>query len=377
MKILILTHEYPPVGGGGGRVAKDIATRMAKEGHRVIILTSAFGDLSTTAVEDDLTILKVWAGRKEAYYASFFSMLMYIASAFFVGLKIIRDEQLDVIHVHFAVPAGAAAWALSKISRVPYIMTVHLGDVPGGTPEKTDNWFRWVYPLTHPIWHGARKIIAVSNYTRQLATQHYDSAIQVIPNGVDVKALRPRKRSANKIPRIVFAGRFVYQKNPLRIIETLYQLRDKPWQCTMIGDGPLFLDVYDLVKKYDMEDRFVFTGWITPEEVLKWLDDSDILFMPSYSEGLPVVGVQALAKGLAIVAGYAGGFVDVIDEGKNGFLVRNDEPDVYVDVLRSLLDDPKELEAFQRNSLIKADIFDLDRIVAGYLEVIREVTGKS
>lgn len=373
---MILTHEYPPVGGGGGRVAKDIATRMAKEGHTVIILTSAFGDLSTKAVEDDTKILRVWAGRKEAFYASFLSMLMYITSAYCVGLKIIRDEKPDVIHAHFAVPAGAAAWALSKISRIPYIMTVHLGDVPGGTPEKTDNWFRWVYPLTHPIWHGAQKIIAVSNFTRQLAMLHYNSTIQVIPNGVDVKTLRPRKRIPNEVPRIVFAGRFVHQKNPLRIIETLYKLRDKPWQCTMIGDGPLFIDVCDRVKKYDMEDRFVFTGWITPEEVLKWFDDSDILFMPSYSEGLPVVGVQALAKGLAIVAGYAGGFVDVIDDGKNGFLVRNEEPDVYVEVLQSLINDSKELEDFQRNSLIKADIFDLDQIVARYLEVIREVTGK-
>jgi glycosyltransferase involved in cell wall biosynthesis len=159
------------------------------------------------------------------------------------GYRLIGSFKPNVIHAHFAVPAGALAWILSRLTRIPYVLTVHLGDVPGGVPEKTDEWFRWIYPFTPRIWRNASEIIAVSEFTRQLALKTYKEKIQVVPNGVDLNVLMPEQISLNDPPRIVFAGRFMEQKNPLQLVQTLNGLKELKWECIMIGDGPLMHDV--------------------------------------------------------------------------------------------------------------------------------------
>ena len=122
-----------------------------------------------------------------------------------------------------------------------------------------------------------------------------------------------------------------------------------------------------------MQERFTLPGWVTPDEVLAWFDKSDILFMPSLSEGLPVVGVQALAKGLAFVVSKIGGFVDLVDQGRNGFLVDGCQPSGYSIALRQLLSRKDTLKRFREASLQKAVHFDINRIVGRYKNIFENV----
>ena len=370
MKILVLIHEYPPVGGGGGHVALDIASGLQQRGHEIVILTSRFGDLPKEEILDGMRIIRVPSLRREVFRASLLSMTMYIITGLWACLRLISDWRPDVIHVHFAVPAGVLAWAFSRITKIPYILTAHLGDVPGGAPEKTDQWFRWILPLTHRIWCDAKQVVAVSEFTRELALKHYDVDIKVIHNGVDLKHLKSNEIILNSPPRIIFAGRFAEQKNPLQIVRTLVALQDLPWQCVMIGEGHLGDAIRAEVAAHGMDERFIFTGWVTPEEVQVWLSKSDILFMPSLSEGLPVVGVQALAMGLAMVVSNIGGFVDLVDDGKNGFLVNTRA--AFEDNLRVLLSDPKALKHFRLMSKEKSKLFALDFVVTKYESLLHD-----
>jgi glycosyltransferase involved in cell wall biosynthesis len=107
--------------------------------------------------------------------------------------------------------------------------------------------------------------------------------------------------------------------------------------------------------------------------VLKWFDRSDILFMPSRSEGLPVVGVQALAKGLAIVASQVGGFVDLVDEDRNGHLIQETETEKFSALLSNLLSDSDRLLSFRAASLEKARSFGLEQIVKEYENIFLRV----
>jgi glycosyltransferase involved in cell wall biosynthesis len=177
----------------------------------------------------------------------------------------------------------------------------------------------------------------------------------------------------NDPPRIVFAGRFMEQKNPLQVVQTLNELKELNWQCVMIGDGPLREDVRCAIDEFGLGDRFQLTGWIEPHEVLTWFDKSDILFMPSRSEGLPVVGVQALAKGLAIVASRVGGFVDLIDENKNGYLIQDMDAARFSSSLSGLLSDTSRLLSFRNASLEKARSFELEQIVMEYENIFLKV----
>ncbi len=373
MRILVLVHEFPPVGGGGGRVAGDICNKLARRGHEVKVLTAHIKGLPYEEEKDGFQIIRVGSLRRQPFRASFLSMAIYVLAGLWVGGRLIGSFRPDVIHAHFAVPAGALAWMLSRLNRIPYVLTAHLGDVPGGVPEKTDEWFRWIYPFTPPIWRNASAIVAVSEFTKQLALKKYQEKIQVVPNGVDLMTLMPKRILLNDPPRIAFAGRFMEQKNPVQFVQTLHELKRLKWQCVMIGDGPLMQDVRCAIKEFGLEDRFQLTGWIDPQDVLTWFDKSDILFMPSRSEGLPVVGVQALAKGLAIVASRVGGFVDLVDEDKNGYLIQEGEIAGFSTSLSALLSDSKRLLSFRNASLEKARSFELEQIAKEYENIFLKV----
>ena len=306
MKILVLTHEYPPIGGGGGRVAQDLCQGLAARGHEFVILSARHGDLPRQENLPNITLCRLRSGRREAFRADLRAMLGFTWASFWGGLGIVKRWQPDVIHAHFAVPGGVPAWLLWKLTGVPYVLTAHLGDVPGGVPEKTGRWFRWIFPFTPPIWKGAAGIAAVSEFTRDLAKKSYPVPVQVIPNGVDLNLLDPGEIQVNTPPRLVFAGRFMPQKNPLALVSILGKLKDLPWTCAMVGDGPLKPEVEQEIARLGLQERFTLPGWCKPEEVIDWFRQSDLLFMPSLSEGLPVVGVQAMAMGLALVLSRGG-----------------------------------------------------------------------
>ena len=373
MRILVLNHEFPPIGGGGGRAAEDICRGLTKWGHEIKVLTAHIKGLPREEERDGYTIVRLSSLRTQPYKASFLSMAAYVLAGLWTGRRLILSFKPQVIHAHFAVPAGALAWALSRFTGIPYVLTVHLGDVPGGVPEKTGGWFRWIYPFTRSIWRNANRIVAVSEFTRQLALKNYNVKIQVIPNGVDLSTMQPDLIHLNQPPRIVFAGRFMAQKNPLQVVQSLNQLKKIQWQCVMIGDGPLMQDVRRAVAESGLEGRFQFTGWIDPQEVLNWFDSSDILFMPSRSEGLPVVGIQALAKGLAIVASHVGGFVDLVDNNKNGYLIRQEDAGEFRTSLLGLLSDSNRLLSFRNASLEKAKYFEINQVVKEYENLFQSV----
>jgi L-malate glycosyltransferase len=373
MKILVFTYEYPPVGGGGGRVAQDICWGLVKHGHDVRVLTTHWGELPSTEVQNGVHIQRVSTGRKLSYRAGFMDMGRYIPASVLAARRTIRDWRPDILHVHFAVPSGPAAWVISKMSGIPYVLTAHLGDVPGGVPQKTKHWFRLVLPFTPPIWQDAARVAAVSEFTRILAIKHYAVPIEVVPNGVNLDLLDPGEIRANAVPRIVFAGRFMTQKNPIQIVRTLANLRDLPWECVMLGDGPLKADVEEEISRLKLTDRFFLSGWVTPDQVIDWYRKSDILFMPSRSEGLPVAGVQALSMGLALVLSRVGGCGDLIEQGKNGFLLDRDDLVGFEESMKIILSDPEKLQACRVASRQLAAKFDTEIVVESYVKIFTEV----
>ena len=374
MRILVLIHEYPPVGGGGGRVAQDICEGLVKQGHKVLILTAHCEDLPLEEQWDGITIHRLKSWRRLPYKADIRAMSGYVWKSFWAGLKIIREWHPDVIHTHFAVPAGATAWMLNRLTGVPYVMTAHLGDVPGGTPEKTAKWFKWIFPFTPPIWKRAAKVVAVSEFTRQLALQSYSVDVRVIPNGVDLEKINPGNIELHTPPQIVFAGRFMKQKNLIQIVRTLSSLKDLSWNCVLIGDGPLRKEIEREIKNHELESRITLTGWIKPEQVLDWYARSDIMFMPSLSEGLPVVGVQGLAMGLALVLSCAGGNVELIQNGENGYLIEVDDALEYEKSLRTLLSDSEACLAARIASRQIAHRFNINSIVESYANIFTQVS---
>jgi glycosyltransferase involved in cell wall biosynthesis len=369
MKILVLIHEFPPIGGGGGPIARDLSLQWVKEGHQVRVVTARFGDLPEFEVIDGLEVVRLDCNRTESFRAKMKAMIGYVMAASKYCCFECNDFRPDIIHVHFAVPNGPAAMAASRKFKVPYVITAHLGDIPGASPEKTKKWFRYIQPFTPPIWKNAARVIAVSEFSRQMALKSYNVPVDVIPNGIDYDNIRNNNIEVHDVPEIVFAGRFVPQKNLIQIIKTLETVKDLKWHATLIGDGQDKEMILSEISAAGMTERIELPGWKTPEEVIGIFHRSDILFMPSTTEGLPVTGIQGMASGLALLLSNAGGNPEIITEGENGFVHDPDDTAGFSKDLRSLLSDAHLLLQMRTNSLRLAENFDIKKTAADYLKV--------
>lgn len=373
MKILVLIHEFPPIGGGGGPIARDLSLQWVKAGHQVRVVTARFGDLPARENIDGLDVVRLDCNRTESFRAKMKAMIGYVTAASKYCCFDCKDFQPDLIHVHFAVPNGPVAMLASRKMKVPYVITAHLGDIPGASPEKTKTWFKYIQPFTPPIWKNAAKVVAVSQYSRRMALNSYNVPIDVIPNGIDYGKIKNSDIQVHETPEIVFAGRFVPQKNLLQIVKTLSEIRDLNWHATLIGDGQEKEAVVNEVNAAGLKGRFAFPGWKTPEEVIEFFHRSDILFMPSLTEGLPVTGIQGMASGLALVLSNAGGNPEIVTEGENGFVHEPNDTEGYAADLRKLLTDPDLLLKIRENSVSSAAAFDIRQTAEAYLDLFKKV----
>lgn len=373
MRILTLCYEYPPIGGGGGRVAKAVAEGLAARGHEVRVQTAALGFRSAHESSGGVEVFRKASGRRLPDTCSVREMGQYLVTSFRPALRHCRRWKPDVIHAHFAMPTGLLAWALHRLTKVPYVLTAHLGDVPGGVPEQTDKFFRIIGAVTRQVWRDAAAATAVSGFVQELAERAYGRKVERIVNGIDL-AGRPPEESlhVHEPVELLFVGRFNPQKNAPFLIDTLAQMKDGRWRLTMIGDGPELPEVQRRIAAHSLQDWVARAGWQPAEAVQAAMRRCDILCMPSSAEGLPVAAVEALKFGLAVATTDIPGVRDVVSDGVNGIAV----PILsYRDALGSLIGDRGRILAMRRESWRKARRLELGAIVAEYERVLREAAG--
>jgi glycosyltransferase involved in cell wall biosynthesis len=362
MRILVLNYEFPPIGGGGGRFSADLCRHLARFGHDLRVQTSRFRGLPASEVHEGYEIYRTWSGRSQAHTCTVPEMACYLAANLVPALKHTVSWRPQVINVHFAVPTGVLAWIIHRLTGIPYVLSAQLGDVPGGVPVQTDHLFRWVKPFTVPIWRKAASVTVPSAEVADLVQRAYSLSAHVVPNGVDLEALDPRPPEVHTPVRLVFVGRFSPQKNLLFLLEVLGRLRDLDWHLDLVGDGPLRGELEDLSRSNDLVSRVHFHGWVAPEAATAVMRASDILVMPSLSEGLPLVGLQALGLGLALATSDHRSMKDLVQDGVNGFTCPVTDAEAFARRLRGLLAHPPLLLAMKRASLDIAPRFEAGRI---------------
>jgi len=372
MKVLVLCYEYPPLGGGGGRVAQAIAEQLVKRGYEVRVQTAALGWRSKRETINGVDVFRTASLRRREDTCGIHEMGLYCVTSFLPTLHHIWKWKPDVVHAHFAVPTGLLAYAVHTITGVPYVLTAHLGDVPGGVPEQTDNLFRLINPIAQLIWKSAAACTAVSSFVQKLAEAAYERKVIRILNGVELEQSATRNPNSElSTPRhLVFVGRLSVQKNPVFLINILARLQNPSWKLTLVGDGPYMDEVRQRIATTKLREKITVTGWLDAVAVQRILRDADILVMPSLSEGLPVAGVEALKHGLAIVASDIPGLHDVVEDGVNGYRVALNDLDAFAHKLNWLLESDNTLLAMKHASWNKAREFDMAAITDQYEEVL-------
>lgn len=376
MKILTLCYEYPPVGGGGGRVAAQISGALAARGHDLRVLTARTGSLPARQEHPrGVDVRRTFSLRRSPDTCSVPEMAAYVALNAIPVTRAARAWRPDVMHVHFAVPTGPVAWLAHKASGIPYVLTAHLGDVPGGAPEQTEGLFRMVKPFTVPIWKDAAAVTAVSSHVARLALAAYGREPEVVLNACEGIAAAPPPAEQGLL-RILYVGRMSVQKNPLFLAKVLATMRAEDWRAVFVGDGPLRGELEGALQSAGVAHKCEFAGWTDTAGVRERLNRADVLVLPSLSEGLPVAGIEAVSRGLAVAGSDIPGLRDLVVHGQNGWLLPLD-PSVWAAALDEAARNTAELSRRKTESLCIATRFEPEKIASSYEDILMRAARRS
>jgi len=344
MHILILNSEFPPVGGGAGTASAQIARSLLGAGHRVTVMTTCFADLPDMEQRDGYQIIRLPARRRHLHRSSVSEQLHFMLVASLRGLPLVRRLKPDGVLAFFGAPSGAAAWFWSFFMKLPYIVSLRGGDVPGFRPYDFAREHALLKPLLRRVWRRAIAVVANSRGLRQLGADFEPRvSIEVIPNGVDSAAFAVKERQWQP-PRLLFIGRIVYQKGLDSLFDALSQLTALEWQLRLVGDGPQLPRLRSLARQYAIDDRVHFLGWQDRTQLPALLAESNLFVYPSRHEGMPNAVLEAMASGLPVIATAIAGNEELVQDGRTGLLVPPDDVSALAAALADLLPDAARRE---------------------------------
>ncbi len=339
MRILILSFELPPLGGGGGKVVDGLSKELASLGYDIDIVTSRFDDLPAVESNGRISIWRVRCWRRRVDRSNVFELAAYLLPSFFRALRLIRRHRYDACHVHFMFPDGVIAWLLRALVNQPFVITAHGSDVPGYNPDR----FKLLHRLLLPAWRRvalcADRIICPSAYLQSLvkSVDRRCSTI-IIPNG-----FHPSRFSAEfgKKKQILCVTRLFERKGVQYLIEAVRELESQ-FDLHIVGDGPYRQELERLAR--GSRTPIQFHGWLDngSPETKQLLDSSQIFVLASEAENFPVSLLEAMSAGLAIVTTSGTGCQDVV--GDAAMLVPPRDSHRLGEALSELISD----EAFRR-----------------------------
>ena len=340
MRILVINSEYPPIGGGAGNASAHIAHQLATTGFMVAIVTSRFGSLPHREQSNYLTVYRIPAFRRNQDRSGALEQMLFFLSASFWTLGLIPRFKPDATLAFFGVPSGAVAWLIKKIYKIPYVVSLRGGDVPGFRPYDFRTFHKLSSPFLRIIWKNASAVVANSKGLRDLALA-FDARfdIKIISNGVDLDRYKTDQRDW-EFPRLLSVGRIVHQKGLDLAMHALAGLKDIQWEWYIAGDGPQMPIMQSLAKELGIGDRVIFLGWQSREQLKESYKHSNVFLFPSRHEGMPNAVLEAMASGLPVIASCIAGSEELVIDSKTGYLVPSEDIESLRGALKKILNDP-------------------------------------
>ena len=318
MRVLLLNHEYPPIGGGGGNAARHLATCLVEQGHAVTVLTSSFRDLPSHEVQSGVEVVRVPALRTRDAESSVSSILAYTISATLAAHRLPRP---DIVHAFFGVPGGAIAFALRQTKALPYLVSFRGKDVHGGRSRDLGGITGILKAVSMPVWRAADALVANSEGLREVASL-VDSGVEVevIPNGVDTVRFSPSDTHGEGPVRLLYVGRLEPYKGLNCLLDALIRVRgtEKNFLLKIVGDGSLRSQLTAEAERAGLSDVITFLGWVSPDRIPGIYRDADVFVLPSLVEGMPNGVLESMASGLPAIASSVPGTEELIESGTTG-----------------------------------------------------------
>jgi N-acetyl-alpha-D-glucosaminyl L-malate synthase BshA len=374
MKIGIVLY---PTFGGSGVVATELGKALAAKGHEVHFITYS-------------QPVRLGSFRENIYYHEvsitdypLFDFQPYETQLASKMVDVVKYEQLDILHVHYAIPHASAAFMAQQILKaegiyIPFVTTLHGTDI---TLVGKDPSFEPV--ITFCINHS-NAVTAVSESLKQATLAHFKvtNDIQVIPNFVPPspphvaeRAYIRSKYAQDEQPILCHISNFRPVKRTEDVIRIFAKVRaQKDCKLILVGDGPDRYAGERLCRELHLCHDVIFLGKV--RDTMHVLEIVDVFLLPSETESFGLAALEAMAMGVPVVSSNTGGIPEVNEHGVSGFLADVGQTDQMAAYVLTILE-PANLPRMKAGALQTSQKFSLLEILPQYEELYRKLVQKN
>ncbi|MFT8320536.1 MAG: N-acetyl-alpha-D-glucosaminyl L-malate synthase BshA [Bacillus sp. (in: firmicutes)] len=340
---------YPTV-GGSGVVATELGKMLAEKGHEIHFISSSLPFRLKKMYHN------IYYHQVEVSQYSVFQYPPYDIALSSKMAEVIKREELDLLHVHYAIPHAVCAILAKQMSGrdVKIVTTLHGTDITvlGYEPSLTDS-----------IRFGIEQSDVVTAVSESLRQQTYDlihpnNKIEVLYNFIDERVykkvqsthLREEYAIQDNEKIIIHVSNFRSVKRVPDVVKAFYYLSKKiPSKLLLVGDGPEMRNVMKLVDELHIRDKVLFLG--KQENLEELYSISDLMLLLSEKESFGLVALEAMACGVPCIGTNIGGIPEVIVDGETGFICELGDIEAIGEKAVCLLNDEERHQQFSFRSI--------------------------
>ena len=364
MKIAIVCY---PTFGGSGVMATELGMSLANHGHEVHFIAYK-KPVRLIGLNQKLHFHKV-----NVPDYPLFSFVPYELALSTKLVDVVKNNSIDVLHVHYAIPHAYAAYMAKKMLKeqsinIPIVTTLHGTDITlvGNHPS-------YKTAVTFSI-NKSDIVTCVSKSLKEDTLDQFDikKNIEVIPNFIDInKYIIQQDLCLHENPIqskefiISHVSNFRTVKNIANVIKVFYNIQKQfKAKLLMIGEGPDKTLAENLCNELGISHLVDFLG--NTNQVEKNLCHSDLFLLPSSAESFGLAALEAMASKVAVITSNAGGLPEININGETGYVENYNDVDQMSKKAISILSNRKNLEKFKNNAFLKAKEYDINNIVPLY-----------
>jgi len=348
---------------------------LAASVQKVFVIT---GNLPVSSPYDNVTIINVPArivkGEKESLFSGAFRVLTAQFTLSEALLRVVLRLKGSVGSIIVFDPVTILLPTLVARLLGMKVLSVLRGYAEEAWQAREDAFRKplaWVKRINLALSH--KVIIYHQSFVKGWNLERYQNKILVASYlFVDSDKFRPATPLVERANKIGYIGRLGREKSVLEFVQAMPRLfgTRNDIKALIVGDGELRHEVKRYLKQKNLETKVQFTGWVSNDDVPSYLNQLKLLVLPSYTEGLPNIVLEAIACGTPVLATPVGAIPDVIKDGETGFIIEDNSPECIArNVIRALNHPNLERVAYNARALVEKE-FTYQAAVERYREIL-------
>ncbi|HET9707532.1 MAG TPA: N-acetyl-alpha-D-glucosaminyl L-malate synthase BshA [Gemmatimonadales bacterium] len=363
-----------PTYGGSGAVATELGLELARRGHDVHFISYA-SPFRLRGVTEHVTFHEVVPADYPLFEQSQYAFALAVKQH-----EVAQREELQVMHVHYAIPHAATAWLAKQMLAderdLKVVTTLHGTDITlvGKDPS--------YFSLTKFSIEHSDRVTAVSAFLRDETYRTFGCdgcEVLVIPNFINQAEYFPARNPAERCALAPADTRVLIHISNFRPVKRLVDVvrvfagvrKAMKARLVMVGDGPDRDPAQREATKLGVQRDVRFAGRV--DDVADVLRGGDLFLLPSETESFGLAALEAMACGVPVIASRVGGIPEVVTEGVSGYLAAVGDVQTMTERAIEVLRDPARLEEMRHRAVARAADFSADRVVPLYERVYEDV----